>query len=43
MGFLGITEIEVVSAEGVAMGTEARAQAIDGAIARIEEVCAMAS
>ncbi|QWT21451.1 FMN-dependent NADH-azoreductase [Bacillus sp. NP157] len=35
LGFLGVTDIEVVRAEGVAMGDENKAKAIDGAVAGI--------
>ena len=43
LGFLGITDITVVSAEGVAMGPVARTRAIDDALARISDVCALVS
>ncbi len=34
-GFLGVTDIEFVRAEGLAMGDERKAQAVDGATAKI--------
>jgi FMN-dependent NADH-azoreductase len=36
LGFVGVTDVEVVRAEGVAMGPEARAKALEDAHARIE-------
>jgi FMN-dependent NADH-azoreductase len=36
LGFVGVTDVEVVRAEGVAMGPEARAKALEDAQARIE-------
>lgn len=38
LGFLGLTEIEFVYAEGMAMGPEAEQQAIASALQQIEEV-----
>ena len=43
LGFLGITDIEFVRAEGVAMGDEAKAQAIDNATATIGELLGKAA
>jgi FMN-dependent NADH-azoreductase len=40
LGFFGITDIEIVRAEGVAMGPELRVQAIDAANAEIERLAA---
>ncbi|WP_369931236.1 FMN-dependent NADH-azoreductase [Xanthomonas sp. NCPPB 2632] len=38
LGFLGVTDIEVVRAEGIAMGDEHRGQSIDSAMAAIDDV-----
>lgn len=35
LGFIGVTDVEVVTAEGLAFGPEAAAEAISGAIAQI--------
>ncbi len=42
LNFLGITDIEIVRAEGLAYGDEPRATALKGAQARIEELFAVA-
>lgn len=42
-GFLGIHDIQVIHAEGVAMGPEARDQAISNAIDKISHTCAKAA
>jgi FMN-dependent NADH-azoreductase len=36
MGFLGITDVKVIRAEGLAFGPDARKQAIEGALAELE-------
>ena len=36
LGFLGMTDVEVIRVEGVGMGAEATATALDKATARIE-------
>lgn len=38
LGFLGVTDVEFVRAEGVGMGPDARGKAIDGARERIAEL-----
>jgi len=42
-GFLGVTKIEFVRAEGVAMSPQHRSQAIDRALAEVSERCAAAA
>lgn len=39
-GFLGITEVTFVRAEGLALGDESRAAAIDAAIAEVGQLAA---
>ena len=34
LGFIGITDVEVIAVEGVAFGPEAAAKALDSALAR---------
>ncbi|HYD79713.1 MAG TPA: NAD(P)H-dependent oxidoreductase [Paucimonas sp.] len=43
MGFLGITEVSIVRAEGVSMGTEAKGKALQAANHEIEELLAAAA
>lgn len=40
LGFIGITQIEVVAAEGIAVGPEQRQIALDGAVGQIEALAA---
>jgi FMN-dependent NADH-azoreductase len=39
-GFLGIDQIDIVRAEGVAYGAEPRQQALDGALAEVDALAA---
>ncbi|MDB5818394.1 MAG: FMN-dependent NADH-azoreductase [Rhizobacter sp.] len=43
MGFMGVTDVTIVRAEGVAMGPEARAKAIDAALATSAQISAVAA
>lgn len=43
LGFLGVTDIEIVRAEGIAMGDEHRAKAIAGAMAGVDAVVGKAA
>jgi FMN-dependent NADH-azoreductase len=36
LGFIGITDVTVIRAEGVAMGPDARAQAVEAALSQVE-------
>lgn len=40
LGFIGITDVEVIAVEGVAFGPEAAEKAIGGALARVEAIAA---
>jgi FMN-dependent NADH-azoreductase len=43
MGFMGVTDVTIIRAEGVAMGPEARTKAIDAALAQSAGITAVAA
>jgi FMN-dependent NADH-azoreductase len=38
LGFMGITDIEVIAVEGIAHGPEVAAKAVEAALARVEAI-----